>query len=104
MRLVPLLAAATLVGFATSAGAQVFGETQSINGEFVEAPTTPIGEQLDGGGLPGVFAGGGPARSDIARGPGGLRNGTGAIGTMAPSTSSSNPVPLVPTQLGIPLN
>jgi hypothetical protein len=103
MRLALILAAA-LAGFATSAGAQVYGQPKSINGEFVEAPTTPIGEQLNGGGLPGVFAGGGPARSDIARGPGGLRNGTGAIGTMAPSTSSSNPVPVVPTQLGIPLN
>jgi len=68
---------------------------------------TPIAEQIDTGNLPGVdFEG--PDVSRPTRGPGGLENGVGAIGMALPSTSSSNPVPIEPSDdnglVGVPLS
>ncbi|MCQ8781041.1 hypothetical protein [Mangrovibrevibacter kandeliae] len=66
------------------------------------APTDPA--------LPGVGTATQPdTETDAARGPGGLQNGVGAVGTLAPDTSSSNPVPFEPTSdgdsgIGVPIS
>lgn len=65
----------------------------------------PIGDQIDTGGLPGVDFDA-PETDDAVRGPGGLQNNVGAVGTDAPATSGYDPetfeTPL-PEGEGVPL-
>ncbi|WP_102958874.1 hypothetical protein [Mangrovicella endophytica] len=69
---------------------------------------TPIEDQVPTGGLPGVgdtAADNSTADGEGESGPGGLQNGVGAVGTLTPSASGENPVPVEPGSdtTGIPL-
>ncbi|MBB4002376.1 MAG: hypothetical protein V7704_05140 [Aurantimonas endophytica] len=71
-----------------------------------EGPGLPIEDQIDTGGLPGVDFDDAGEDSPV-RGPGGLQNNTGAVGTNAPDTSGYNPEPLetpLPDDEGLPLS
>ncbi|MER0237501.1 hypothetical protein [Fulvimarina sp. MAC8] len=67
----------------------------------------PLGQRGQFYGLPGVDLNDGVGKVR-RRGPGGLENNVGAIGMATPSTSSSNPQPLLDdtptTNRGIPIN
>lgn len=97
----------TLLGAAASAQEPV-PENAPIPRDGVLVETDAAIEVDDAGtapGLPGVGLDG--PQDEGQRGPGGLSNGVGAIGTTAPSTSGYNPVPLGATEdrtgVGIPL-
>ena len=83
-------------------------ETAPIPSDGVLVPGdagVPIEDQIDTGALPGVNFG----DTDVdrtPRGPGGLQNNVGAIGTNTPATSGYNPVPLATPPVdgeGLPL-
>ena len=83
--------------FSAGASAQTSGgETAPVpvGGALVEENGTPLDTRIEAPGLPGVGDPGAASPRDASSGPGGLQNGVGAIGTMAPSTSSYNPVPV----------
>ena len=83
--------------FSAGASAQTSGGESApvpVGGTLVEENGTPLDTQIEAPGLPGVGDLGAGSPRDTAAGPGGLQNRVGAIGTMAPSTSSYNPVPV----------
>lgn len=86
-----LLAAvlSSLVIFPASAEKRKPGAPRLSHQEQSVVPSTPIEDQNRAIGLPGVAL---DASSTTERpsGPGGLRNGVGAIGTLTPNSSSSN--------------
>lgn len=109
-----LLAAAALFALAAPALAQDAGTPAHAPipkaGRLVQqGEGVPIEDQAKTGQLPGVgMDAKAQTEGDTIKGPGGLQNGTGAVGTMAPSTSSSNPVPVESgsddDDFGIPLD